>query len=214
MATDSLAKDDEVRGSVPCVRDEPTASSMAAFFRQQADQPLGDVQFASGRTLAPFSRAGLMAAENLLVKAERALAEGDLERMNHFVDRATKLNYDEHERTAPAAFAASTMLFGAVVDALERSGEGDSTWLDAAVEALASSDGWGQSAMRHTLVVISQDYVVEPSEDRAIAGAVAGVPERIDLRDLTPPTPDLAEVVRSVLQALHRYRAALTAHGR
>ena len=86
-----------MRGSVPCVMDEPTASSMVAFFRQQADQPLGDVRLASGRTLAPFSTAGLMAAENLLASAERALAEGDLERMNHFVDRAAQLNYDEHE---------------------------------------------------------------------------------------------------------------------
>ena len=70
----------------------------------------------------------------------------------------------------------------------------------------------GQSAMRHTLVGISQDYVVERSEDRAIAEAVAGVPERTDLRDLTLPAQELGEAVTSVLQALHRYRAALIAH--
>jgi hypothetical protein len=118
---------------------------MDAYFAARADQPFGDAELVSGRTLSAFSRAGLTAADNLLAKADRALAAGDLQRARRFVDRAATLPYDEHEQTAPAAYAASMLLFTAVTDTLERSPEGDSSWLDAAVEALSSNDGCGQS---------------------------------------------------------------------
>ena len=48
---------------------------MNAHLRGGADQPFGDVELVSGQTLAPFSRAGLTAADNLLEKADRALAD-------------------------------------------------------------------------------------------------------------------------------------------
>ena len=76
---------------------------MDSYFQEQANKPFGNVELVSGRTLAPFSRAGLTAAENLLTKAERALADGDLDRATHLIGRATALNYD-HEETTPAAF--------------------------------------------------------------------------------------------------------------
>lgn len=91
----------------------------------------------------------------------------------------------------PAAFAATMMLFTAVTDALERSREGDSRWLDAAVEALASTDGWGQSEMRRTLLAVRQDYIIEPGERDTIGIAVAQVPERVELRDGTPQPREL-----------------------
>ncbi|MGL5810325.1 MAG: hypothetical protein ACRCYQ_10300 [Nocardioides sp.] len=55
------------------------------------DQPFGDFELASNRTLQSFSRAGQQAADNLLSKADRALADGDLERARGFVDRAARL---------------------------------------------------------------------------------------------------------------------------
>jgi hypothetical protein len=122
----------------------------------------------------------LIAADDLLAKANRALTDGDLQRAGHFIDRAAALNSDEHEQPAPAAYAAGMMLFTAVTDTLERSREGDSRWLDAAVETLSSCDGWGQSEMRHTLLVVRQDYIIEPSESRTIGVAVAQVPERAE----------------------------------
>lgn len=186
---------------------------MSAYLQERADQPFGDVELVSGQTLAPFSRAGLTAGDNLLAKADRALTEGDLERAGHFVDRAVALNYDEHEQTAPAAFAASMMLFHAVTDALEVSGEGDSRWLDAAVEALSSASGWAQSEMRHTLLVVRQDYVIEPGESRIIRDAVADVPERVELRDVALTRRELTEAVTSVLQFVQTYRAALDSTG-
>lgn len=184
---------------------------MDSYFQEQADEPFGNVGLVSGRTLAPFSRAGLTAAENLLTKAERALADGDRERASHLIGRAAALNYDEHEETAPAAFAASMMLFNAVTDALERSSEGDSRWLEAAVKSLSSTNGWGQSELRRILLVIRQDYAVEPEESRSIRDAVVEVPERAELRDLVLPPAELAEAVTSVLQILQTYRAALNA---
>jgi hypothetical protein len=167
----------------------------------------------SGRTLAPISRAVLTAANNLLAKADRALTEGDPQRAGRFIDRAAALHYDEHEQTAPAAFAASMMLFTAVTDTLERRRVGDSRWLDAAVEALSSCDGWGQSEMRHTLIVVRQDYIIEPSERRTIGATVAQAPERAELRDATLAPTELAMAVTSVLQVLQTYRAALAATG-
>ena len=186
---------------------------MSTYFQELAGQPFGHVELVSGRTLAPFSRAGLSAADNLLAKADRALAEGDELRAARYVDRAVALNYDDHEQTAPAAFAASMMLFNAVIDALEGSSEGDSRWLDAAVEALSSTIGWGQSEMRHLLLVVRKDYVVEPRESRIIGHAVAEVPVRVDLRDAALPPRELAAAVTSVLQTLQTYRTALGSTG-
>lgn len=185
------------------------AQRLNTYLHERADQPFGDVELMSGRTLAPFSRAGLTAADNLLAKADRALADGDLERAGHFVDRAVALNYDRHEQTAPAAYAASMMLFSAVTDALERSAEGDGRWLDAAVEAMSSARGWAQSEMRHVLLVVRQDYVIEPRETRTIGDAVATVAERAELRDVTLTPSELSEAVTSLLRLLQAYRAAL-----
>jgi hypothetical protein len=191
--------------------EEPAASLVSDFFRTRAEHPFGDLEYVSGRTREPFSRALLAAADNLLAKADRALTNGDPDRARHFIDRAAALNYDEHERTAPAAFAARMMLFTAVTNALERSREGDSRWLDAAAEALSSTDGWGQSEMRHTLLAIRQDYIIEPGERDTIGIAVAEVPERVELRDGTPQPRELAMAVTSALQTLQSYRAALMA---
>jgi hypothetical protein len=64
-----------------------------------------------------------------------------LQRPGQFVDRAAMLYYDRHEPTAPAALAATMMLFNAVTDVLERSAEGNSRWLNATVEAMSSANG-------------------------------------------------------------------------
>ena len=125
------------------------------------------------------------------------------------MDRAVALNYDEHEQAAPAAFAASMMLFHAVTDALEVSHEGDSRWLDAAVEVMSAAGGWAQSEMRHTLLVVRQDYAIEPRESRTIRDAVAEVPERVELGDVMLTPSELAEAATSMLLILQTYRAAL-----
>ena len=184
---------------------------MDAYLRERADRPFGDTELVAGQVLKPFSEAGMAAAENLLAKAERALAERDQERARQFVHRAAALRYDAHEETAPAAFVAGMMLFDAVVDTLEDSPEGDSRWLDAAVEALSSAEGWGRSELRHVLLVVLQEYDVGRGESRAISGAVADVPERPELGDAMLPQDELLEAVTSVLQTLKTYREAVAA---
>ncbi len=181
---------------------------MQAYLAERADQPLGDTELASGRTLKPFSEAGMAAAANLLGKADRALAAGDPQRAAHFVRLAVKLPYDEREQAAPAAFEVGIMLFSAVIDALEDSAAGDSRWLEAAVETLPSTEGWGRAELCHTLRTARQDYEVEPAESRQILRVVASA-EQVELGDTTLAGDELAEAVMSVLRAVRGYRAAL-----
>jgi len=155
----------------------------------------------------------MAAAGNLLDKADRALHDEDLERANHFIVRAVALQYDEHEQTAPAAEAASMLLFNAVTDALERSGQGETDWLNATVATLASAEGWGRSEMRHVLVAVCQDYLLDSLESRTIGDVVRNVPELAELRDAALGPEELAQAVRSVLEVVHDYRAALVSDG-
>lgn len=131
-------------------------------------------------------------------------------RAGHFIDSAAALNYDEHERTAPAAYAAGMMPSPLPPIHWSGAARGDSRWLDAAVDALSSCDGWGQLEMRHTLLVVRQDDIIEPRESRTIEVAVAQAPERVELRDATLASKELAMAVSSVLQT---YPAALTTTG-
>lgn len=186
---------------------------MSEYLRQQADRPFGDAELASGRTLAPFSQALMSAADNLLAKSERALGNEDPERAGRFIERAVALQYDEHEQTAPAANAATMLLFEIVTDALERSVEGETRWLDAAVAVMSSTEGWGRSELRHVLVAVRQDYVIDSNETRTIVDAVQAVPEKAELRDASLTSQELAEAVLSVLQVVRRYRAALVSAG-
>lgn len=185
------------------------AQRIEAYYEQLAHRPFGEAELESRRTLSLFSRAGLTAADNLLTKAARALVEGDQERVGHFVNRAVALGYDEHEQTVPAACAAGMLLFCAVTDELEDSEEGDAAWLEAALAAMAAGSGWGQSEMRHVLVTVMQDYAVTPRESQLVRAAIAGVPERTELRDTTMTGLELVEAVTSVLHMLNAYLAAL-----
>lgn len=188
---------------------ESSAQRMSAYLDERAARPFGNLEISSGRALSSFSKSSFTAASNLLAKADDALIRGDRERADRFMERAAALNYDDHEQTAPAAFASHMMLFDAVTDALEGSVEGDRRWLDAAVATLLSAGVWGQSEMRYVLLAVRQDYATELSESRTIRDVVADVPERAELRDVVMSPAELVEAVTSVLQSLQIYRAAL-----
>jgi hypothetical protein len=177
--------------------------------RERADQPFGDVHATSGQTLQPFSIAGQQAATNLLVKAHRALDDGDNNRARRFVDRAVSLPYDEHECAAPVALATHMDLFCLVTDALERSETDDSRWLDAAEEVLDNVDETGRCDMRDVLVAIDHDYSISAEEHRRIRAAVTPIPDRAELRDRHLTPTELGNQVMSILHACGRYRAAL-----
>lgn len=191
--------------------DDDLLRSFQAHLREQADPPFGDVQVTSGRTLQAFSFAGQEAATNLLVKASRALDEGDVDRAGRFVDRAVGLPFDEHERAAPVALAAHMDLFCLVADAVEWSAADDCRWLDAAVDVLDIADEAGCCDMRDVLVAIDLDYALSHEEHRRIRAAVTPISDRAELRDLQLTPTQLGEQVMSVLRACAHYRAALQA---
>lgn len=193
--------------------DNDIQGAFETYLREAADQPFGNVESISGRTLQPFSRAGLQAAGNLLSKAGRALAEGDADRAMRYVDRAARLPFDHHEETAPVAFEGHMMLFSIVVDALEDCPPDDSRWLDAAVHTLQKADECATYDIRDVLMAIAGDYEISSSERARIRTAVAQVPERAELRDLDLSAGELSEHVMAILSACRTYEAALVAAG-
>ena len=185
--------------------------SLLAYLSEGANRPFGDVESLSGRTLQPFSLAGQRAAENLLVKARRALDEHAVDRARAFVDRAVRLPFDEHEGAAPAALAVHMDLFCAVTDALEQTEADDSRWLDAALGVLGDADWAAACDLRDVLVAIDHDYSLSPVEHRRIRAAIASVPDRAELRDLKVSTSELRDHIMSILNARCAYRKALEA---
>lgn len=179
------------------------------YFAERADAPFGDLELASGRTLQPFSIAGQRAASNLLVKASRALDNGDSERARAYVDRAVRLPYDRHEETHPAAMEAHMALFCLVTDALENSDEDDATWLEAAIDVLSASDERGRCTMRDVLAAIEHDYKLRRQERTSLRTAIADVPAQPELRDLRLDPQEMGDCVISVLSVCRDYRVAI-----
>lgn len=179
--------------------------------RERAARPFGDVEAMSGRALRPFSLAGQRAAENLFVKARRALDNHDEASAARFVDRAVQLPFDEHEQTAPAAFAAHMDLFRAVIDAAEQAGPNDSRWLEAAVQVLGRAAAPAACDLRDVLVAIDQDYALSRTEHRKIRAAVAPIPDRAELQELALTTAELREHVIAILQVHRDYQHTLQA---
>jgi hypothetical protein len=189
--------------------DDDLLRSFDAHLAERADRPFGDTQAISGRTLQPFSIAGQEAAENLLLKARRALDNADADRARAFVDRAVGLPFDEHEEAAPVALAAHMDLYCLVTDALEQAETDDSRWLDAAEVVLDIADEAGRCDMRDVLLDIDHDYSVTHKEHRRIRAAVTPIPDRAELRDRQLTSTELGDHVMSLLRACGHYRAAL-----
>ena len=184
------------------------------YVSERADRPFGDVEARSGRLLQSFSFAGQQAAENLLVKARRALDDHDRDRARALVERAVELPFDEHEGAAPAALAVHMDLFCAVTDALEQAAEDDIRWLDAALTVLTGADQRAACDLRDVLVAIDHDYRLSRLEHRRIRAAIAAVPDRAELRDLALTTVELRDHVLAILEARRAYDRELTALSR
>ena len=86
--------------------------------RERADRPLGDVQLVSGRALQPFSQPLHVGADNLMIKALRAVEQGDRERAQGYIARAARIPFDEFEEQHPGLLSAHMTLFAAVSDAM------------------------------------------------------------------------------------------------
>lgn len=189
--------------------DPELARSLHAYLADRSDRPFGDVESISGRLLQPFSTAGHLGATNLLDKARRQLDRGDLAGARGFVDRAVGLPYDNDEEAAPAAIAAHMEFFCLVTDTLEEAEPGDSRWLDAAIDVLASADDAARCDLRDVLRVIDHDYSLSSRESSRVRAAISDIPERAELRDLDLDSTDLGDQVMSVLIACKDYVTAL-----
>lgn len=176
---------------------------------ERADTGFGDVEFVSGHTLQPFSRASTQAADNLLGKALDALLSDDHDRAERLVGRVARMRHDDHEDTAPGALAGHMMLFDLVADELEDSAEGDSRWLDAAIHVLENTNDLARFELRDTLTVIAQDYHVDSAELTRLRRAVAPVPERAELIDLRLDVEEPGRHIHAILHACQQYLEAL-----
>jgi len=166
---------------------------------QEANRGLGDIPLRATAALAPFSRAEMDAATNLLDKALRALDDGDEARARRFVDRAVALPYDEHEQVHPAAMTAHQQLFEAVTDAIE---DGDDEWLDAVIDTFASAPEEARYCLRDVLTAVLQDYELSDGDQRRLRRLIREVPERAELPDLDLPPEQMATAVLEVLEGV------------
>jgi hypothetical protein len=185
--------------------------SLLEYLDERSNRPFGDVEAHSGRVLQPFSFAGQRAAENLLIKARRALDEHDADRARAFVDRAVRLPFDEHEKAAPVALAAHMDLFCVVTDTLEQNADDDAGWLDAAVAVLRDAEDAAAYELRDVLVSIEHDYALSPHEHKTLRAAVAPIPPRAELRDLELTAAELGDHVMAILHARRGYDTAAAA---
>ncbi len=166
---------------------------------QEANRGLGDIPLRATAALAPFSRAEMAAATNLLDKALRALDDGDEARARRFVDRAVALPYDEHEQVHPAAMTAHQLLFEAVTDAID---DGGDEWLDAVIDTLASAPEEARYCLRDVLTAVLQDYELSAGDQRRLRRLIRDVPERAELQDLDLPPEQMATAVLDVLEGV------------
>ena len=177
---------------------------------ERADRPLGNVWLMSGRAHQQFSQPLHVGADNLLIKAVRALEQGDRERAQGYIARAARIPFDEFEEQHPGLLSAHMTLFAAVSDAIEDSDPGDAGWLDAALGVLGSC---GEDARLHLLWVLDeaqQGWQLEGRERRRVRAVLAGVdPEGQLQARLEAGRTSAEQVILEVLDAVLAYEDAL-----
>lgn len=189
--------------------DQKIADTMRAYLRDEVERPLGDVQFASGRSLQPFSRGLSEAANNLLVKAMRSLATGDRARAEALVDRAISLPFDEHERWSPAAAAGEQLLYNAVTDAVEDADADDPAWLDAALHVLGGTGPHAGPLLGHVLESVRNVYDLSKDERRRLRAGTADLSRQGELVDQSLTDAELKVTLLEVLETCNAYAAEL-----
>jgi hypothetical protein len=141
---------------------------LAELVARMSDRGLGDIQLRSNLDVSARSLTTARAAKNLLAKARRDLATGQVERAGSYIDRALRLPYNESAEAPTAASEAHMILFTIVSEALEDGDEGDCTWLDAAEATLPLCGEHAREDLLQTLRTIDHDYRVTPPERRRI----------------------------------------------
>lgn len=185
-------------------------NTLADLLSVDTDQPLDGVRHASGRAMSAVSLGLHAAAENLLIKALRAVRSGDAERAEGYVTRAAQLDFDDHEQVHPARQQAQMLLFSSVTDALEGCEAGDDRWLDAALAVLPDCEAHARAELLSVLADVDHDWEVERDESRRIRAALAGLTPSLDLEDTrSAPEAEQVRMIMQVLDAVSDYRDAL-----
>jgi len=113
-----------------------------------------------------------IAADNLLAKALRDLADGNRSRADAYIEKAMRLP-DSRQRGGPAAQgAAHLMVFSAIVDEVELADPGDSSWLDRALIVLDECGELAALDLKDALQSVASDYDLERGEKKRIRAAV------------------------------------------
>ncbi len=172
--------------------------------------PLRDVVIASNLVAQRFSQASAAAAENLLDKALRSLAEGDEVRANVLITRAVSLPFDEHEEVRPGRWAAHMMLYLALSEAVDESYEDDDTWFDA---ALAGWDEAGRDVVvefASSMASLRSEEALTPHQLRRLNARLAPGLHEEEADEVTAATADRdVPLVREVLMAILTFERRL-----
>jgi hypothetical protein len=175
--------------------------------------------FGMNAAAADRSRALFTGADNLLVKAERALAV-DEDRARSLVRRALALGHDPHEDAVPALSMATYRLFAAVVDAAEESPADDQRWLDLVERHLlgveAEVDGLVGDAVVEVMAGLSDDghlHDLQDDERRRLWRLVMDARRRRGLGEVAEgqveemvPQGEREEFVLGLLRVTRTYR--------
>jgi hypothetical protein len=150
---------------------------MVEQLARMSDRGLGAVQLQSNLAASTQSLTTAKAARNLLTKARRDLAAGQLERAAAYIDRALHLPYNDTAEAPTAAYEAHMSLFTIVSDAVEAGDEDDPAWLDAAEAALPRCGEHAREELLQTLRTINHEYELAPSQRRRIRSIAPGDPQ-------------------------------------
>jgi hypothetical protein len=181
-------------------------AALAEVLRHAADRPLGDIKLKSNVNERRFEQVPYRAADNLLDKAQRAIESGDRERARGYVERATRLPFDEHEQQHPGLNTAHMLLFSTVTDALEECEPSDSSWLDAALQVLPSCGEDARQDLLETLRTAAQDWGISAKEARRVREITAGV-DPVDVLERRVDDDQLTQqrVILELLDAVIAY---------
>jgi len=169
---------------------------------QLSDRGVGDLQVQSSMLRLSDLTALAQGARNLVTKAAQSLGDGDVERVERYLDRAMRLPRSERNGLPSALLAARGLVDAAVTGAAREAAPGDRRWRDAAEAALPRC-GIEARARIERAVRIATDRPL-PSDDEQSRGA-----------PLPAPIEDSAALllVHQLLAALLVLEDELATHG-
>lgn len=118
---------------------------------------------------------GYRSAENLLVKARRALIAGDDDKAAQYIDKAAAIPWDDHEEHVPAIAAAEFALYMVIVEAMEGCVEDDDSWIDGPA-AVIESDSLGRRDVATALRDLASEGLSSRREERRVDRLLAVCP--------------------------------------